>query len=149
MSNAGSFNPLSPAIAPTIFRIAGLSNIIGVMVFSLALTNERLIALSPIVLSRFGLVSIMLWGWAYYAVARSYRTVPGQVAVFAVEKAVYVVTWIIWLQAHGAELPMLLSDSPLTGIFYAVYGALDLLFGAFFALICWRSIHDSDSKSVG
>ena len=142
MSNAGSFSPLSPANAPTIFRIAGLSNIIGVMVFSLALTNERLIALSPIVLSRFGLVSIMLWGCAYFAVARSYRSVPGLVAVFAVEKAIYGATWIVWLQAHGAELPMLLSESPLTGIFYVMYGALDFMFGTFFALICWRSMRE-------
>ncbi len=142
MSNASSFNPLSPATAPTIFRIAGLSNIMGVLVFSAAFTNERLIALSPVVLSRFGLVSIMLWGFAYYAVARTYRTVPGLVAVFAVEKAIYVITWVAWLQAHGAELPMLLSDSPLTGVFYAIYGALDLVFAVFFALICWRSVRD-------
>lgn len=142
MANASALNPLSPAIAPTIFRIAGLSNIVGVMVFSLALTNERLIALSPIVLSRFGLVSIMLWGCAYYSVARSYRLVPGLVAVFAVEKAIYVATWVIWMQAHGAELPLLLSESPLTGVFYAIYGVLDFIFATFFALICWRSMRE-------
>ena len=139
MSDQGSVDPFLFRAAPAIFRVAGLTNIVGVLLFSLALTNERLIELSPIVFSRFGLVSIMLWGAAYFAVSGSYRSVPGIVAVFAVEKLVYVVTWAVWLRLHGAVLPALLSESPLTGVFYAVYGAIDLVFGVFFAMAFWCS----------
>ncbi len=115
------------------FRLAGATNIIGVLVFSLGLTNERLIELSPIVFSRFGLISIMLWGMAYLAVANSYHAVPSLVSVFAIEKLIYVITWGMWLKAHGGDLPLLFAESPLTAIFYSVYGLIDLAFGFFFA----------------
>ena len=58
------------------FRLAGAANIVGVLLFSLAFTNERLIELSPAVMSRFGLISIMLWGLAYFSVASSYTRCP-------------------------------------------------------------------------
>ena len=115
------------------FRLAGATNIVGVLVFSLGLTNERLIELSPIVFSRFGLISIMLWGMAYWAVATSYRTVPSLVGVFAIEKLIYVITWGMWLKAHGGDLSVLFAESPLTAIFYSVYGPIDFVFGLFFA----------------
>ena len=86
------------------FRLAGAANIVGVLLFSLAFTNERLIELSPAVLSRFGLISIMLWGLAYFSVASSYSAVPFLIGVFALEKLIYVVSWLVWIREHGQEL---------------------------------------------
>jgi len=119
---------------PTLgFRLAAATNILGVLVFSWGLTNERLTELSPIVFSRFGLISIMLWGMAYWAVASSYLAVPFLVAVFAIEKLIYVITWVIWIKEHGGELPSLFTESPLTATFFSIYGQIDLAFGLFFA----------------
>ena len=123
---------------PLGFRVAGLTNIIGVLVFSLAFTNERLMSLSPVVFSRFGLISVMLWGAAYLAVATRYDAVPSLAGIFAVEKLVYVVTWVMWLQDHGQALKGLVSEAPLTGVFYAIYGPLDFAFGVFFAYVAVR-----------
>ena len=123
---------------PLVFRLASAVNILGVLIFSMMFTNERLIELSPTVCSRFGLVSIMLWGAAYLAVATSYRAVPYLVGVFAIEKFVYVATWIVWIQQHHQELSPLFDESPLTAIFYANYGPTDLLFGVFFAYVALR-----------
>lgn len=120
------------------FRAAGLTNILGVLVFSLAFTNERLVSLSPVVFSKFGLLCIMLWGAAYLAVATRHGAVPLLVGVFAVEKLAYACTWVAWMGSHARELPTLLSDAPLTGVFYAIYGPLDFAFAVFFAGVAWR-----------
>jgi hypothetical protein len=123
---------------PLGFRLAAAANIVGVLLFSQAFSSERFISLSPVVFSRFGLVSIMLWGLAYLAVASVYDRVPKLVAVFAVEKGLYVATWLFWMRSRGGELPGLFNVSPLTATFYAIYGPTDLLFGLFFALVALR-----------
>ncbi len=130
------------------FRIAGAANIVGVLVFSLAFTNERLIELSPAVLSRFGLISIMLWGLAYFSVASSYRAVPGLCGVFALETFIYVGSWLVWIQAHGQSLLHLFTESPLTATFYTFYGPNDFLFGVFFAYVAMRDLRASRKAEV-
>jgi hypothetical protein len=121
------------------FWAAGGMNIGGVLIFSLGFTNTYLSELFPAVFAPFGLVGILLWGAAYLAVSRSYAAVPALVAVFAVEKAVYTCTWFVWLAEHGAELPAIFARSPVTGVFYVIYGPNDLLFGVFFAWVAWRT----------
>lgn len=126
------------------FRVAGLVNVVGVLVFSLAFTNERLSALDPVAFSRFGLVAIILWGLAYLAAAEAPGRPGGWLAlVFAVEKLVYVASWVAWMRGHAGELPALFSGAPLTAIFYAIYGPLDLLFAAFFASVARRRLRPS------
>jgi hypothetical protein len=122
------------------FRLAGLVNVVGILVVSRGFTNATLVSRSPIVFSRFGLVCILLWGLAYLAVAREHARVPLLVAVFALEKLVYVLTWLSWMFRFGSELPRLFAESPLTGVFYAIYGPNDLLFGIFFAFVAGRSL---------
>lgn len=122
------------------FQAAGLVNVAGVLLFSRGFTNAALTAHSPVVFSRFGLVCIMLWGLAYLAVARRYDQVPLLVAVFAVEKVVYAVTWVSWMSRFGSELPRLFSESTLTAVFYAIYGPNDLLFGIFFAAVAFETL---------
>jgi hypothetical protein len=120
------------------FVAAGLMNLVGVLVFSKALTNDYLVELSPIVASRFGLVLIMLWGIAYLVVARNHAAVPALVLVFAVEKAIYVTTWIIWMADYGSDFGAIWARDPLTAIFYAVYGPNDLFFGILFTWVGLR-----------
>ena len=124
------------------FIAAGLANILGVLIFSLGFTNTLLTTLSPVVFSTFGLISIILWGLAYLAVARAYPHVPYLVLVFVIEKLVYVITWVQWLAQSGQTLPGLFTQSPLTAAFFALYGLNDLAFGLFFAVIAvktWRT----------
>jgi hypothetical protein len=121
------------------FQAAAFVNVAGILLFSLAFTNQALISHSPVVFSRFGLVCIVLWGLAYLAVARTYAHVPALVAVFALEKLAYVATWVDWMSRFGAEWPRLWSESPLTAVFYASYGPNDLAFGLFFAWVAWTT----------
>jgi hypothetical protein len=121
------------------FQLAAFVNIVGVLVFSKGFSNATLVSRSPIVFSRFGLLSIVLWGLAYLAVAQDHERVPRLVAVFAIEKLVYVGTWVAWIARFRGELPRLVSESPLTGTFYAIYGPTDLVFAVFFAAVALRN----------
>lgn len=111
---------------------AGVTNLVGVPLFSQMFSNDMLIALNPGVFSRFGLLLIMFWGLAYLASAGIHRQASGLLAVFALVKLVYVVTWGLWLNDHLLQLPELLRTHPLTGAFYAVYGVIDLVFAVLF-----------------
>ena len=117
------------------FLIAGCVNFFGTLLVSRGFTNHLLTSLDPVVFSHFGLIAIMLWGMAYVAVSKSYQQVPYVVMVFMVEKFVYAVAWIVWITRSGHQLSGLLSDAPSTGAFYLTYGAVDLLFGVFFAWV--------------
>ena len=55
------------------FLIAGLSNILGVIICSKAFTNDVMLATQPDVMGYFGLISIILWGLAYISVCKSYN----------------------------------------------------------------------------
>ena len=114
------------------FWLAGAYNVGGVLSFSQFFQNDLLFSNDPLVFSWVGLAAIILWGLAYAAVAQSYRAVPYLVLLFFLEKMLYVVTWLLWLAEHGERWPELFVLSPLTAVFFAVYGAGDLLFGLFF-----------------
>jgi hypothetical protein len=124
------------AVSPRVtwgFVAAGFMNIVGMLLFSKGLTNDYLIELSPNVFNRFGLLCVTLWGLAYLGTARGFRAAPALVLVFAVEKAVYTLTWFVWLADHGSSFGTIWERDPLTAIFYVIYGPNDLLFGIFFA----------------
>jgi len=119
-----------------IFLLAGLSNLLGVLIFSKVFTNEYLINAQPEVMGYFGLISIVLWGLAYMAVWKSYAKIPWLLGVFVIEKCTYVVVWILWLANNS--LGALYEQDTFAGIFYTIYGANDLLFGLFFAWVLLR-----------
>jgi len=121
------------------FWLAGAYNIFGVLTFSQFFTNTLLSATDPAIFSWFGLICIMLWGAAYASVAKSYQAVPYLVLLFFVEKILYVMTWLMWLTKNLDSLPTLFADSPVTAIFYSVYGAGDLVFGVFFLWVVCNS----------
>ncbi len=109
---------------------AGLMNIGGVLVFSRLFTNQAINDADPVVMSNFGLVMIVVWGLAYLAAAAGGSHVKWLAGVFAVEKLVYVVAWVVWLS--GNSLSQLYSTDAFAGIFYAIYGMNDLVFMVFF-----------------
>ena len=114
------------------FIAAGLANIVGVLFFSMGFSNASLNAASPVVMSNFGLLMIVVWGMAYLAVSKQYMHVKTLVAVFAVEKLAYVVSWCLWMFHYGTHIPTWFEQSALTGIFMLIYGPNDMLFMLFF-----------------
>jgi hypothetical protein len=122
------------------FWLAGAYNILGVLGFSKLFTNSLLSSLDPAVFSWLGLVAVMLWGFAYCSVAKSYQSVPNLLLVFVVEKMIYTTTWLLWLIRNGRTLPSLFSESPLTATYFSIYGAGDFLFGLFFLWVAIRSL---------
>jgi hypothetical protein len=128
------------------FRIAGFVNLFGSLFVSVGFTNRMLTSLDPVVFSNFGFVCIMLWGMAYVAVSRSYHHVPYIVVVFAVEKLVYTIIWLLWISQFGHRLPSVFSDSRLTGTFYLTYGPTDFLFGVFFAAVAVRTLRQRNLR---
>lgn len=116
-----------------LFLFAGLSNILGTLIFSKFFTNEVMMAAQPAVMNYFGLLSIILWGLAYISVRNSYAAVPYLLAVFVIEKAVYVILWLNWLFSNS--LGNLYEQDTFSGLFFSIYGANDLLFGLFFGYV--------------
>lgn len=120
------------------FWLAGAYNVFGILAFSMFFTNPVLAAVDPTVFSKSGQIAIVLWGIAYWSAARNYRIVPLLVLVFACEKLLYSITWLLWLLAKGSTLPAIASESPLSALFFAVYGAGDFAFFLFFAWVAWQ-----------
>jgi len=116
-----------------LFVFAGLSNILGVLIFSKLFTNQVMMNTQPDVMGYFGLISIILWGLAYIAVRKSYAAVPWLLTVFVIEKLIYGTVWLRWLTSHS--LAAVYEQDTFAGIFYTIYGANDFLFGVFFAWV--------------
>ena len=115
--------------------LAGLANLLGVLAFSRGYTNDYLGSLFPELFSNWGLVCIQLWGLAYLAMSRSYRSCPAIVGVFAIEKAVYVGSWLWWQWNFGSQIGQIWATDRLTALFYGLYGPLDCAFGLYFAAL--------------
>lgn len=117
-----------------IFILAGLYNLAGILVPTRFFTDQTIAQVDPVVFSWLGQVGIILWGLAYLSVSRHFFKVPQLVAVFAIEKAVYVVAWLTWLTNH-----QLAEAGNLQG-FFAIYGLGDLVFGLLFAILAIKTI---------
>jgi hypothetical protein len=130
------------------FKIAACVNILGSLLVSAGFTNPTPASLDPVVFSNFGFVAIMLWGLAYLAVSRSYQHVPYLVMVFVLEKLVYTAAWILWLSRNRDRLSGIISETPVTGIFFLGYGLVDFLFGVFFAWVAITILRERSSNRV-
>ncbi|WP_411291055.1 hypothetical protein [Sphingorhabdus sp.] len=128
------------------FIIAGLSNILGVIICSKALTNDVMLATQPDVMGYFGLISIILWGLAYISVCKSYNQARWLVGVFAIEKLVYVIVWLAFITSHS--LSAIYEQDVLAGAFYTIYGANDFIFMLFFSFVFLRLGH-VQTKTLG
>ena len=122
------------------FVLAGAVNVFGMLLVSKLFTNSLLSVTDPVVFSWLGQVAIVLWGLAYWAVARQYRHVPYVVVVFFIEKMVYALTWLLFLLQNGPSLTSIASESLLTAIFFGVYGAGDFAFGLFFGWVALKAL---------
>lgn len=127
--------------------LAGAYNIVGVLSFSQLFSNPLLALNDPTVFAWPGLLAILLWGAAYAAVAQVHRHVPVLLLVFFAEKMLYVTTWLLWLSQHASGLPALWTQSPLTALFFAVYGGGDLVFGLFFLWVALRTLRQPRSST--
>lgn len=122
------------------FIVAGLVNIVGILVISQGMTSTTLGAADP-VFAKFGIIMIILWGLAYIGTAPYAQQAVFLPLVFAVEKAVYTVNWVVWMDDHGEKIDAIREADPLAGFFLNGYGINDGLFGVFFlivALVNWR-----------
>ena len=115
------------------FIAAGLSNILGVTICSKAFTNDVILASQPDVMGTFGLISIVLWGFAYIAVSKSYNQVRWLVGVFVIEKLAYVIAWLILMSSRS--LSSIYEQDVLAGVFYTIYGVNDFIFMLFFGFV--------------
>jgi hypothetical protein len=118
------------------FYLAGISNIIGVLVFSKLFTNSVIPETDPSVMSYFGLLMIIVWGFAYIAVAKNFETLKWLVAVFAIEKFCYGFIWTKWILNNSVS-PIFDKDI-LAGSFYSFYGINDWLFFLFFVYVFFK-----------
>ncbi len=115
------------------FILAGLSNILGVLICSKAFTNDVMMDTQPGVMGYFGLASIILWGLAYISVSKSYRQAKWLVGVFVIEKLAYVVVWLAFISSQS--LSAVYEQDILAGVFYTIYGINDFIFMLFFAFV--------------
>ncbi len=123
------------------FVVAGLVNIVGVLVVSKVFTSDQAYLLDEYVFSWLGLVSIMLWGAAYIAVSRRYQHVPALLPVFFVEKLLYFGAWLNWILSPPKTLADIFQESTILGAFFAGYGPIDLAFGLFFLWV-WLNVRN-------
>jgi hypothetical protein len=112
---------------------AAIMNIGGVLVFSRVFTNVAINKADPIVMSNFGLLMIVVWGLTYLGAAFIYSNIKWLVGAFAIEKLVYVVTWVRWISENS--LTLLFSKDVFAGTFYSIYGLNDLVFMLFFTWV--------------
>jgi len=124
---------MSPQRIKTGFIAAALMNIGGVLLFSKAFNNPTINEFDPVVMSNFGLLMIIVWGLAYLGAAFVTAGVKWLAGAFAIEKLVYVLVWVFWIQDHN--LASVYQQDLLAGVFYSIYGLNDLIFMLFFALV--------------
>ena len=115
------------------FILSGLSNIVAVLILSRFFTNEFIPKYDNIVMSNFGLLMIVVWGFAYISVAKDYSKVKWLVAVFAVEKLIYAIIWALWRLKN--DVSPIFDEDIMAGIFYSIYGINDIIFFFFFSYV--------------
>lgn len=118
------------------FILAGLINVIGILVVTHAFQSHTLSTADPVLFSSFGLLMIILWGLAYFAAAPYATMSVALPLVFAVEKLAYTIAWLIWRANTPPQTLAAIIDSDfLGGTFMSAYGINDGLFVIFFLAV--------------
>lgn len=112
------------------FIIAGLMNM-SALIFSRFFTNTTINEVDPAVMSNFGLLMIVIWGFAYMSIAKNFHAVKWLVGVFAIEKFIYGYVWANWMINN--DVKEVFKKDTMAGLFYSVYGINDWIFFVFFA----------------
>ena len=121
------------------FQIAALYNFF-ILLFSKGFSND--LGAVDVLFSPGGCAGILLWGAAYFSLAKRYKQAPGVSLVFCLEKAFYGLHWFFWIFAQHATIPTLFSRDPLSAVFFSIYGIGDLLFMIFFGWVAWQWRHN-------
>lgn len=111
-------------------------NIFGVLIFSRLFNNPVILEFDSQTLSNFGLLMIVIWGFAYISVSKSFYEVKWLIGIFAIEKLVYAIIWTNW-QMNNNLFDVFEKDK-MAGIFYSVYGLNDWIFFFFFLFVFVR-----------
>lgn len=122
------------------FIIAGLMNL-SVLIFSRFFTNSTIAEFDPEVMSNFGLLMIVLWGFAYMSIYKNFQNIKWLVGVFVIEKLAYGYTWTTWILNNN--LSEVFEKDTMAGLFYSVYGVNDWLFFVFFLFVFLRIFRKS------
>lgn len=118
------------------FIAAAVINIAGVLTFSRFFTNSVISEFDPVVMSNFGLLMIVIWGFAYLSVSNTYQKVKWLVGVFSVEKFIYGFVWAKWMLNN--DLSAVYAKDTMAGVFYTIYGINDWIFFIFFSYVFFR-----------
>jgi hypothetical protein len=119
-----------------VFILSGLMNIFGVLIFSRLFNNPVIVEFDSQTLSNFGLLMIVIWGFAYLSVSKSFYEVKWLIGIFAIEKLVYAIFWTSWQMNNN--LSDVFEKDKMAGIFYSVYGLNDWIFFFFFLFVFVR-----------
>jgi hypothetical protein len=111
-----------------LFYLAGIINIVGTLIFSKCLTSNTISEIDPFVMSKFGLIMIMVWGLAFISIAKKFYENKFIIAVFLLEKSAYVIAWCLWYFNKNYSLESIFQKDFLAGTFYSLYGLNDLFF---------------------
>jgi len=120
------------------FILSGLMNIFGVLIFSRFFTNSVIPEYDSQAMSNFGLLMIVVWGFAFISVSKNYDKVPWLIGVFVLEKLVYASHWTNWMINN--KVSEVFAKDKMAGIFYAIYGVNDWIFFFFFLVVFLKLI---------
>jgi hypothetical protein len=115
------------------FILSGLMNIFGVLVFSRFFSNTVIPEYDTQAMSNFGLLMIVVWGFVFISVSKTYYEVKWLIGVFAIEKLIYATHWMNWMLNN--TLSEVFAKDKMAGIYYAIYGINDWLFFVFFLIV--------------
>jgi hypothetical protein len=117
------------------FALCASVNIVGGGVVVLASRDwcKRMGEVNPL-FGPLGFVGIHLWGAAYLTQVFAWSASPFTSLLFALEKLFYVVVWVSVLasQKRRGEAVALLTEQPMSGVFFLSFGVFDAISMAFF-----------------
>ncbi|MEC5156303.1 hypothetical protein [Chryseobacterium sp. MP_3.2] len=120
------------------FILAGMMNILGVLTFSRIFTNDIIPEFDSQAMSNFGLLMIVLWGFVFIAVSKSFHHLKWLIAVFTLEKLIYATHWTNWMANNN--LSEVYEKDTMAGIYYTIYGINDWVFFFFFLFVFIRLV---------